>query len=72
VAADSRPMNFTFDQMHVVFSRFIKLIKNSKSLYFKENPYMISREVFEAYLREISAKIKVVDGNKGIIVERRD
>ncbi len=60
----------SFEDMHSVFSKFIKVMKNVKSLFLRENPQTITRELFEKSLEDVMYRHKVVDNQKGVIIEK--
>ena len=50
------------DELHSIFAKMIKITKTVKSLFLRENPHMITRELFEKTISDLIASHKVVDG----------
>ena len=55
-----------FEDLHSMFSRIIKITRGVKSLFLRENPHMITRELFEKSIEDVIARHKVVEGQKGV------
>jgi hypothetical protein len=49
-----------------MFSKIIKITRGVKSLFLRENPHMITRELFEKSIEDVIARHKVVEGQKGV------
>lgn len=45
----------------MVFSKFVRVVRKSKSLLLKDNPSMITKEVFEDNLADLILKRKLLD-----------
>jgi hypothetical protein len=54
--------SLSFEELHSIFSKMIKLTKSVKSLFLRENPHMITRELFEKSISDLISTHKVVDG----------
>ena len=60
----------SFEDLHSTFSKMIKLTKTVKSLFLRENPHMLTRELYEKSIGDIIGNHKVVEGQKGIQIEK--
>jgi len=56
----------TFEEIHAIFAKMIKLTKNVKSLFLRENQHMLTRELYEKSIQDLIGSHKVVEGQKGI------
>lgn len=56
--------------MHLVLSKFVRVVRMSKSLLLKDNPQMITKEVFEDNLADLILKRKLLDQQRSIQIER--
>ena len=54
--------SLSFEEVHSIFSKMIKLTRSVKSLFLRENPHMITRELFEKSISDLISTHKVVDG----------
>ena len=53
--------------MQKIFTKFVELIKKSKSMFLKQNLHMISRDIFEGNLEELIKRNRETS-LKGIII----
>ncbi len=45
----------SFEELHSTFAKMIKLTKTVKSLFLRENPHMLTRELFEISIQNLMA-----------------